>query len=315
VVHRRARLTPLGRLVVVERVLVHRWPAARVAEAASVSRPTVYKWVRRFLEEGIEGLNDRSSAPHRRPRALPAEAIEEILAARRRLKQGPHRLGYALGRPRSSIYGVLRRHGLARLDLLDRPSGRPIRRYERAQPGELVHVDVKKLGRIPPGGGWRKLGRGPRSREDRQRRLGYDYLHVAIDDHSRLAFVEVHPDERAGTVAGFLARACSSFEEQGARVERLMTDNAWCYTRSPGVKQLLRELGIRHLLTPPRRPQVNGKVERFNRTMLEEWAYATLYRSNEDRLATLQAWVETYNRDRPHTALGGRPPVSRLLTT
>ena len=314
-VHRRARLTPLGRLVVVERVLVHRWPAARVAEAASVSRPTVYKWVRRFLEEGIEGLNDRSSAPHRRPRALPAEAIEEILAARRRLKQGPHRLGYALGRPRSSIYGVLRRHGLARLDLLDRPSGRPIRRYERAQPGELVHVDVKKLGRIPPGGGWRKLGRGPRSREDRQRRLGYDYLHVAIDDHSRLAFVEVHPDERAGTVAGFLARACRSFEEQGARVERLMTDNAWCYTRSPGVKQLLRELGIRHLLTPPRRPQVNGKVERFNRTMLEEWAYATLYRSNEDRLATLQAWVETYNRDRPHTALGGRPPVSRLLTT
>ena len=174
---------------------------------------------------------------------------------------------------------------------------------------------MKKLGRIPPGGGWRKLGRGPRTREDRQRRLGYDYLHVAIDDHSRLAFVEVHPDERAGTVVGFLARACSSFEERGARVERLMTDNAWCYTRSPRVKQLLRELGIRHLLTPPRRPQVNGKVERFNRTMLEEWAYATLYHSNDDRLGTLQAWVETYNRDRPHTALGGRPPVSRLLTT
>jgi transposase InsO family protein len=315
VVHRRARLTPLGRLVVVERVLVHRWPAARVAEAASVSRPTVYKWVRRFLEEGIEGLNDRSSAPHRRPHALPAEAIEEILEARRRLKQGPHRLGYALGRPRSSIYGVLRRHGMARLDHLDRPTGRPIRRYERAQPGELVHVDVKKLGRIPPGGGWRKLGRGPRSTEDRRRRLGYDYLHVAIDDHSRLAFVEIHPDERAGTVVGFLARACRSFEEQGARVERLMTDNAWCYTRSPGVKQLLRDLGIRHLLIPPRRPQVNGKVERFNRTMLEEWAYATLFRSNDDRLATLQSWVETYNHHRPHTALGGRPPASRLSTT
>ena len=314
-VHRRARLTPLGRLVVVERVLVHSWPAARVAEAASVSRPTVYKWVRRFLEEGIEGLNDRSSAPHRRPRALPAEAIEEILAARRRLQQGPHRLGYALGRPRSSIYGVLRRHGLARLDQLDRPSGSPIRRYERARPGELVHVDVKKLGRIPPGGGWRKLGRGPRSTEDRQRRLGYDYVHVAIDDHSRFAFVEVHPDERAGTVAGFLTRACRSFEDQGVRVERLMTDNAWCYTRSPGVTQLLCDLGIRHLLIPPRRPQVNGKVERFNRTMLEEWAYARLYRSNDDRLTTLQAWVETYNRDRPHTALGGRPPASRLSTT
>lgn len=265
-VHRRARLTPLGRCVVVERVLVEGWPVARVAEAASVSRPTVYKWVRRFQEEGVEGLNDRSSAPHRRPRALPAEAIEEIVAARRRLKQGPHRLAYALGR-------------------------------------------------IPPGGGWRLLGRGQRSTEDRERRLGSDYLHVALDDHSRLAFVEVHPDERANTVVGFLARACRSFEEHGAHVERVMTDNAWCYTRSPKVRQLLRDHGIRHLLIPPRRPQVNGKVERFNRTMLEEWAYATLYRSNEDRLATLQTWVGTYNRDRPHTALGGRPPASRLSTT
>ena len=153
-VHRRARLTPLGRLVVVERVLVEGWPAARVAEAASVSRPTVYKWVRRFLEEGIEGLNDRSSAPHRRPRALPAEAIVEIVAARRRLKQGPHRLGYALGRPRSSIYGVLRRHDLARLDHLDRPSGRPIRRYEWARPGgSSTSTSRSSVGSHPAVGG------------------------------------------------------------------------------------------------------------------------------------------------------------------
>ena len=237
------------------------------------------------------------------------------MTARRRLKQGPHRLGYALGRPRSTVYGVLRRHGLGRLDHLDRPTARPIRRYERARPGELVHVDVKKLGRIPPGGGWRLLGRRPRSTEDRELRLGYDYLHVAIDDHSRVAFVEVHPDERAGTVAAFLTRACRSFAEQGAPVERVMTDNAWCYARSTTVEEALERLGVRHLLIPPRRPQVNGKVERFNRTLLEEWAYARLYRSNAGRLATLRAWIDSYNRERPHTALGGRPPASRLATT
>jgi transposase InsO family protein len=315
VAHRRARLTPLGRLVLVERVLIEGWPAARAAEAASVSRPTVYKWVRRFLDEGVEGLNDRTSAPHQRPRALNTRDVEQILRARRRLKQGPHRLGYALGRPRSTVYGVLRRHGLSRLDHLDRPTGRPIRRYERQRPGELVHVDVKKLGRIPPGGGWRLRGRGPRSAEDRRRRLGFDYLHVAIDDHSRFVFVEVHPDERAETVAGFLRRAHRAFGELGIGVEGVMTDNAWSYTHSVIVKQLLDGLAIRHLLTPPRHPQVNGKVERFNRTLLEEWAYAKLYRSNDQRLAALPRWVDTYNRRRPHTALGGRPPISRLETT
>lgn len=313
--HRRARLTPLGRLVLVERVLIHGWPLARVAEAASVSRPTVYKWVRRYLEEGVDGLNDRSSAPHRRPQALAPRDVEAILELRRRLRQGPHRIGYALGRPRSTVYGVLRRHGLARLDHLDRPTARPIRRYERERPGELIHVDVKKLGRIPPGGGWRLLGRRPRTMQDRRRRLGYDYLHVAIDDHSRFAVVEVHPDERAGTVAGFITRTCAAFEAVGVRVERIMTDNAWCYARSTTVRGVLERLGVRHILIPPRRPQLNGKVERFNRTLLEEWAYVRLYRSNEERIATLSGWLDTYNRERPHTALGGKPPVSRLETT
>ena len=313
--HRRARLTPFGRLAVVERVLVHGWPVARVAEAASVSRPTVYKWVRRYVDEGVDGLLDRSSAPHRRPHALTLDQIEEIARARLQLKQGPHRLSYALGRPRSTIYGVLRRQGLARLDHLDRPTARPIRRYERARPGELLHVDVKKLGRVPPGGGWRLRGRRTRTTADRARRLGFDYLHVAIDDHSRVAFVEVHPNERADTVVGFLMRALSSFEHHGAPIERVMTDNAWCYTHSIAVRDLFHARGIRHLLIPPRRPQVNGKVERFNRTLLEEWAYVTLYRSNEHRLATLPAWIDSYNRDRPHTALGGRPPATRLETT
>lgn len=313
--HRRARLTPLGRLVVVERVLIDGWPAAQVAEAASISRPTVYKWVRRFLEEGEDGLQDRTSAPHRRPRALSPVEVGSILEARRRLKQGPHRLGYALGRPRSTVYGVLRRHGLGRLDHLDRPTGRPIRRYERERPGELVHVDVKKLGRIPPGGGWRLRGRGPNTTKDKERRLGYDYLHVAVDDHSRFAYVEVHGDERAATVVGFLTRACTSFAARGVRVERVMTDNAWSYTRSPRLHGLFERLGIRHLVIPPRRPQVNGKVERFNRTLLEEWAYIRLYRSNELRLDALATWLDFYNRERPHTAIGGKAPASRLETT
>ena len=313
--HRRARLTPLGRLVVVERFLIEGWPAARIAEAASISRPTVYKWVRRYLEEGVEGLQDRTSAPHRRPRALPPREVERILAARRRLKQGPHRIGYALDRPRSTVYGVLRRHGLSRLDHLDRPSGVPIRRYERSRPGELLHVDVKKLGRIPPGGGWRLLGRQLRTTEDRRRRLGYDFLHVAIDDHSRYAFVEVHGDERSETVAGFLMRACRHFADFNVSVERVMTDNAWCYTRSRTVERQMAELGVRHILTPPRHPQLNGKAERFNRTLLEEWAYVRLYRSNAQRLGALRPWLDSYNRVRPHTALGGRPPISRLETT
>jgi transposase InsO family protein len=302
-------------MVLVERVLVQGWPAARVAEAASVSRATVYKWVGRFLEEGSAGLEDRSSAPHRRPRALPRADVERILEARRRLKQGPHRLAYALGVSRSTIYGVLRREGAARLDYLDRPSGRVIRRYERARPGELVHVDVKKLGRIPDGGGWRLLGKGPTTGEQKRRRLGYDYLHVAVDDHSRVAYVEVHPDERAPTSAGFMARAGRHFAERGVRVERVMTDNAWCYTRTPAFPAVLAALGARHVPIPPRRPQLNGKAERFNRTLLEEWAYARLYRSNDERVQALWQWVHFYNSERPHTALGGRPPASRLSTT
>jgi transposase InsO family protein len=302
-------------MVLVERVLVEGWPAARVAEAASVSRATVYKWVRRFVEEGPAGLEDRTSAPHRRPRALSLADVERIVAARRTLKQGPHRLSYALGLPRSTIYGVLRREGAARLDHLDRPTGRVIRRYERERPGELLHVDVKKLGRIPDGGGWRALGRGPTTHARKIQRLGYDYLHVAVDDHSRVAYVEVHPDERGVTAAGFIARAGARFAELGVAIERVMTDNAWCYTRSPSFAEALATMGAHHRPIPPRRPQLNGKVERFNRTLLEEWAYVRLYRSNDERLTALQEWVGSYNSQRPHTSLGGKAPASRLSTT
>lgn len=308
--HARAKLTPLGRALIVERVLVMGWAPARAAEAAGVSRPTVYKWVRRFTEEGAAGLLDRSSAPHRCPHALPRRQVQRILRARRDLGWGPHRLGPWLGHPRSTVYGVLRREGAPRLGELDRPTKTPIR-YERDHPGELIHVDVKKLGRIPAGGGWRMLGRDAGHR-DRKTGVGYDYLHVAVDDHSRLAYVEALADERAGTVAGFFTRMGAHFDALGIEVGEVMTDNAWSYTRSTRVDRTLGALGARHITIRPHRPQTNGKVERFNRTLLEEWAYTKLYRSNQARLAALSGFLEFYNRRRPHTALGGRSPMDRL---
>ncbi len=313
--HRRAKLTPYGRMVLVERVVIEGWSVGEAAKAASVSPATVYKWLCRFRNEGLDGLEDRSSAPKRRPRALPSSEVRRILKARRRLKLGPHRLGPMLGHPRSTVYGVLRRAGLSRLAHLDRPTATPVR-YERERPGELVHVDVKKLGKIRSGGGWKFRGRNSETRRDRSfGPVGYDYLHAAIDDHSRYAYVEVHADERGPTCARFLDRAAAHFEELGVRIERVMTDQARNYVLSKDFQAALAAIGARHLTTRPYRPQTNGKVERFNRTLLDEWAYARLYRSNEARLATLTRWLETYNCRRPHTALGGRPPVARLSTT
>jgi transposase InsO family protein len=208
---------------------------------------------------------------------------------------------------------VLRREGVPRLGELDHPTKTPIR-YERDRPGELIHVDVKKLGRIPAGGGWRKLGREGAHRNPNTR-IGYDYLHVAIDDHSRLAYVEVLADERAGTVAGFFSRMGAHFEALGIGVQEVMTDNAWCYTRSTRVDRTLEGLGARHTTIRPHRPQTNGKAERFNRTLLEEWAYTKLYRSNAARLAELVTFIDFYNRRRSHTALGGRSPMDRVSAT
>jgi transposase InsO family protein len=301
-------------LLLVSRVIEGGWTVSAAAESMGVSRATVHKWLRRFRDEGVEGLEDRSSAPHRRPRALHAHEVQRICRARRRRKVGPHRLGPELGLPRSTVYGVLRREGLSRLTRLDRPTAVPIR-YERDRPGELIHVDVKKLGRIRPGGGWRMLGKSTETRRGRGRGVGYDYLHVAIDDRSRYAYVEAHADERGETCAGFLLRCARHFAELGVPIERVMTDRARNYTVSSVFAQALDEIGAAHLVTAPYRPQTNGKAERFNRTMLDEWAYVRLYRSNAARLAALPAWIETYNHERAHTALGGRPPSSRLQTT
>jgi transposase InsO family protein len=309
VAHRRARLTPFGRQLICERVLELGWTVAETAKAAGVSRATAHKWVRRYQEEGVAGLQDRSSRAHRCPHALPEPQVKRILRARRRFKQGPHQLASVVGSPRSTIYGVLRRHQLSRLAHLDRPTGTPIR-YERERPGELVHVDVKKLGRIPPGGGWHIHGR--QNRPNRHRGLGYDSVHAAGDDHSRVAYVEVHPDERGETCARFLARAAGFFAEHGVRIEQVMTDNALNYVRSDAFGAALAALQLTHVRIPPYRPRANGKVEWFNRTLAEEWPYQRLYRSNPERIRALDRWVDFYNRRRSHTALGGRPPISRL---
>jgi transposase InsO family protein len=217
-----------------------------------------------------------------------------------------------VGSPRSTIYGVLRRHQLSRLAHLDRPTGTSIR-YERDHPGDLVHIDVKKLGRIPPGGGWRMRGRSRETEAWKKRhRPGYDYVHAAVDDHSRVAYVEVHPDERGETCARFLARTAGFFAEHGVRIEQVMTDNALNYVRSEAFGAAMAALGVTHIRIPPYRPRANGKVERFNRTLAGEWAYRRLYRSNPERLRALDRWVDFYNHRRSHTALGGRPPASRL---
>lgn len=309
--HPRGRLTVYGRSLLIHRVLVEGWRPAVAAEAAGVSRATVYKWLRRYRTEGPAGLHDRSSAPRRRPRALPPHRVRRILRLRLRSGHGPHRLAAALRCPRSTVYAVLRRHGCSRLRDRDRPTQTPLR-YVRERPGELLHLDVKKLGRIPEGGGWRMRGRGAGPHGGGN---GYDYLHVAVDDCSRFAVVGVYPDERGETAAAFLRHAVAVFAARGVRVERVMTDRAFAYTRSHAFQAALDELGARHVVTRPYRPQTNGKVERFHRTMVEEWAYVRLYTSNDQRLAALPRWVDTYNRRRPHTALGGLTPAARLSTT
>jgi transposase InsO family protein len=314
VVHRRARLTPFGRLLLVSRIVEQGWSVPAAAGSLGVSRATAHKWVKRFRDEGLDGLEDRSSAPRRRPRALAQREVERILRARRRLKVGPHRLGPELGHARSTVYGVLRRHGLSRLAHLDRPTAAPVR-FERDRPGELLHVDVKKLARIRPGGGWRVLGRSAKTHAPRRGGPGYDYLHAAVDDRSRYAYVEVLDDERGATCAAFVLRAAAHFAEHGVRIERVLTDRAPSYVLSRDFASALTSIGAVHRTTRPYRPQTNGKVERFNRTMLDEWAYARLYRSNQARTDALERWLTTYNRRRPHTVLGGFPPISRLTTT
>jgi transposase InsO family protein len=307
--HPRAKLTPEGRRLVVDRVRTHGWTPAQTAEAMGVSRATVYKWLRRYAGEGEAGLLDRPSCPHTSPQAVPARTVKRTLGMRRRLRLGPAMMGPRLGLAPSTVYGILRRHGLSRLSDLDRTT-RTIIRYQREIPGELVHIDQKKLARIPAGGGHRMLGR---SRATKHTGGGYEFLHVAVDDCTRASYVEVLDDETGEAAAGFLARAVVHFAGQGVVVQAVMTDRAFCYTQAKVFKETLASYGIGHVTTRPYRPQTNGKAERFIRTLVHEWAYAELYRSNDSRRARLDPWLSYYNHHRPHTALGGSSPMPFLV--
>jgi transposase InsO family protein len=318
VAHRRAKLTVEGRKLLVDRVRRQGWPVATAAEAQGCSRATAHKWIRRFDEEGVHGLVDRSSRPRRSPRRLSLERELAILRRRDECLEGPHRIGWALGEARSTVHKVLRRHDRPRICDLDKAT-RCVVRYERDRPGELVHVDIKKLGRIPDGGGWRGMGRhdGARHRGAYRHRmgggkrvntLGYDYLHIAVDDRSRIAYAEVLPDEGRDSAAGFIGRALSWFADLGIAVERVMTDNGSCY-RSRTFNDVLAAAGVTHKWTRPYRPQTNGKVERFNLTLKNEWAYVTAYTSNQQRLDALPPWLHHYNHHRPHLAHDGGAPM------
>lgn len=305
--HRNAKLSPAGRLVLVQRIAAGR-PVAHVAAEMGIARQTAYRWWRRFREEGVLGLEDRSSRPRRSPRWTSAAVVRQVERLRRRFKLGPVRIAYRLGLASSTVYRVLCRLGLQRLSWLDRPTGRVIRRYEHERPGDLVHMDIKKLGRIRPGGGWRFHGRGKVARPGR---VGYSYVHSAVDDHSRLAYSEILGDERSETVIAFWRRATAWFAERGIAVHAVLTDNGSAYC-SNSFASLCRELGMLHRRTRPYTPQTNGKVERFNRTLLDEWAYVRLYRSDAARSAALDRWLHGYNHHRRHTSLGGLPPISRV---
>jgi transposase InsO family protein len=312
--HRNAALSWRGRRQLAQRVVDEGWTLKAAAEAAGVSVRCCCKWVGRYRLEGERGLLDRSSAPRRVANRTPSDRVEAIVALRA-LRMTAAEIADTLEMALSTVSGILRRHGLGRLGRigLERPL-----RYERSRPGELVHVDVKRLGRIEGGAGKRVRDRLRRHYNTtftdleghRRNTVGWEYVHIAIDDHSRLAYAEVLPDEKAPTAIGFLRRACAYYGRYGIRVERLLTDNGSAY-RSAMHALACRALGIRHLRTRPYRPQTNGKAERFIRTLLAGWAYGAIYGSSAERTRALDGWLWHYNHRRRHSALGRQPPVSR----
>jgi transposase InsO family protein len=311
--HANAALSLNKRRQLARRVIDERWTLTEAAAAAEVSVRCARKWVGRYRAEGELGLLDRSSAPARVANRTPEDRIRAIAALRRLRFTGPE-IAELLSMALSTVSGILTRIGMGRLGRLGLE---PARRYERQRPGELLHIDVKKLGRIEGGAGHRIAGRprGNPSKTDRdgkrRRLVGWEFVHIAIDDCTRLAYAEVLPDERATTAIGFLRRAVTFFERHGIKVERLMTDNGSAY-RSTVHALACRTLGIRHLRSRPYRPQTNGKAERFIRTLLGGWAYGAVYRTSSERTTALDGWLWHYNHHRRHSALGHKPPIARL---
>lgn len=307
--HRNAPLTPEGRLRLCRRI-EDGWSIAAAAESMNIARQTAHKWWRRYQDEGVTGLEDRSSRPWSCPHQTSARLERRIVALRQSRKLGPARLAGIVGVPASTVHRVLVRHGINRLRWMDRPTGRVIRRIETTRCGELVHIDVKKLARVPDGGGHKKLGREARTGSVVHRGLGYTHIHTAIDAYSRLAYSEFAGTENTVNCVAFLDRAVAWFAARGITIEKILTDNGNGY-RSHAWRDRCVELGIRHKRTKPYHPATNGKVERFNRTLVEEWAYARLWRSEPSRARGLDRFLHRYNHHRHHTAIGG-PPASRV---
>lgn len=320
--HRNARLNVHGRRLIIHRVRVLGWPVAHAAKAMGISRQCAHRWLARFDAEGEAGLTDRSSRPLSSPTRTRVEVEAVVVAARRQLRVGPDRLADELGVPARTISRILRRHQVPYLHECDPLTGDVIRSskqtttlYERDTPGELVHVDVKKIGRIPDGGGWKAWGRDNVPRSPRAR-VGYDYIHSAVDDHTRLAYSEIHSDEKGATAAGFMTRAAEFFTTVGIpQICEVMTDNHWSYTHSRAFSDALEGIGARHITIRPHCPWQNGKVERFNRTLQTEWAYKQVFTSNDERTQALPSWLKYYNHQRRHASLGRKPPISRVSPT
>jgi transposase InsO family protein len=302
--HGNAPLTPQGRLRLVHRI-ESGWTVAAAAESMNISRQCAHKWWSRYRHEGVDGLRDRSSRPLTCPHQTAAKIERRIIALRQSRKLGPARLAGIVGIPASTVHRVLVRHGMNRLRWMDRPTGRVIRRIETSRPGELVHIDVKKLARIPDGGGHKFHGR---TAAVLHKRAGYTHVHTAIDAYSRLAYSEFAGTENTDNCVAFLHRAIAWFAARGIVVDKILTDNGNGY-RSFLWRDTCDQLGIKHRRTRPYHPATNGKVERFNRTLLDEWAYARLWKTEASRARALDRWLHTYNHHRHHTAIGG-PPIS-----
>ena len=303
--HKNARMTVHGRALLVSRVESERWRVCDAASAAGVSERTACKWLARYRAGGEPALHERTSAPGRCPHRLPSERVAGIERLRRQRLTGPQ-IAQALGLARSTVGAVLRRLGLGRLSALDPKP--PVLRYQRAAPGELIHIDTKKLGRID-GVGHRITGQ--HSGMVKNRGIGWDLVHVCVDDASRLAYTEVLPDEKKESACAFLTRALAFFAAHGVTVQRVMTDNGSAY-RSHDFRRQIAAAGLRHIRTRPYTPRTNGKAERFIQTSLREWAYARAYKSSAERTLAMTPWIDAYNTQRPHSALANQTPWLRL---